>query len=496
MNRLLSFLDRRINPVLVKEVRQSVRGRFFRTAFLFALTIAWITTLLVLQEIQGSRNQADGGQSLFLWLHGIFVLTSFIIVPQLANRGMAAEQEENTYDALLTSGLAPAKIIAGKMMAALVIQLLFLSAFLPFLSLGFALFGLDMVVSLVLLLFTTAGGFGLALLGILAACLAKNRATSNLMQGILTIGMVICSISWLGFSSFTTLEFGTFSMTGWEFFTAVTMALITWFLFLYWVFAYTVSIITHPEENSSARLRFAAILLSLGMLGGATTHMIFDPGAEELNILLIWTLLLTGFFHLPSFTEADSLGRRASADLSLKKWGRPGMGLFLKGGGRGTALFFICLALPFLLFVFFPSLNAWNIKNGGLGSVATLLILLAVTGIPAAIAASPKASGRKRKIWRLLILFSLPLLSLLAVLTGLLVGEVNLTHPLNAFGFIFEAIDPIGGRQPSLAPGSTAFFGFFGILGLVISLNRIFHALKETKVARKAIRDGMGANSE
>lgn len=495
MNRFFSFLDRRVNPVLVKEVRQSVRGRFFRTAFLFALAIAWITTLLVLQQIQGSREQADGGQLLFLWLHGIFVLTSFIIVPQLANRGMAAEQEENTYDALLTSGLAPARIVAGKMMAALVIQLLFLCAFLPFLSLGFTLFGLDIAVSLVLLLFTTAGGFGLALLGILAACLAKTRAASNLMQGLFTLGMVGCSMSWLGFSSVLTMEIGSLGMTGWEFSFTVFISLITWFLFLYWVFAYTVSTITHPEENSSARLRFAAVLLSLGMVGGATTQLSFDPNAEALNVWLIWALLLTGLFHLPSFTEADSLGRRASADLSLKKWNRPGMGFFLKGGGRGTALFFICLVLPFLLFAFFPSLNALSIKNGFLGPVATLLVILAVTGLPSAFAASPAASVRKRKIWRFLILFSLPLLSLLAVLTGLLMGEVSAEHPLNAFGFIFGAFDPIF-NEPNMSPGGAAFFGIFAIVGLGMGLKRILQALRETRLAKDELRDGMRPSSE
>jgi hypothetical protein len=495
MSWLLSFLDRRVNPVLVKEVRQSVRGRFFRTAFLFALAIAWITTLLVLQEIQGSRDQANGGRVLFLWLHGIFVLTSFIIVPQLANRGMAAEQEENTFDALITSGLAPAKIVAGKIMAALVIQLLFLCAFLPFLSMGFTLYGLDIVISFVLLLFTTAGGFGLALVGIQAACLAKTRASSNLIQGLFTLGIVTCSMSWLGFSTGMTLEIGALGLTGWEFFFAVILSLLAWFLFLYWVFAYTVSTITHPEENSSARLRSAAILLSIGMLAGATTQLYFEPDAEGLNAWLVWILLLTAFFHLPSFTSKDSLGRRASADLSLKKWNRPGMGFFLKGGGRGTALFFLCLALPLLLFVFFPSLEARDIKNGALAPIATLLIILAVTGLPAALAASPKASPQKQKIWRFLILFSIPLLSLLAVLTGLLMGEVDAEHPLNAIGFIFGAFDPIH-DEPSLSSGGVIFFGLFAIVGFLVGLKRIVRALQETRSTKRAIREGMRPSSE
>jgi len=476
MSRFLQALDRKINPVFVKEIRQSLRGRFFRTAFFMALAAAWITTLFVLSN--GLRNgEQTSGQWFFLWQHGLYILTSFIVIPQLANRGMSAEREENTFDALMISGLSPARIVMGKVLAASVLQGLFLFAFLPFLSLGFAFFGLDLATSLIILLFTTVGGTGFALFGILAACLAKTRASNNLMQGMFTIGTVGLSMSWIGFSSAVIMDLGLVSLFGGELFAGVAVTLLLWYLFLYWTFAFTAATLTHPEENASARIRFASLLLSLAALLGAITHLSFVPDPEILNIWVVSILLFTMLTHIPSITEEDTLGRRALADLSMKKWRRPGMSLFLKGGNRGVAFFLLSLGIPFLLYLFPVSSSPFSPSVGFEGVIAALVVILALTGTPSLLSSRASTSPRRRMFLRLFILVSLPFISLISILLGMGTKD-PFGFPLNAIHLITSAF---GEEDYAYTSGAFGLFGIFALVAFIGNLSRMKKARQERK---------------
>ena len=72
MTAVLGWFDDRLNPILVKEVRQAMRGRYFRWVFVWTIMLAMsfgLFTLLLGQE------DASIGQWFFTAIYGCMVLS-------------------------------------------------------------------------------------------------------------------------------------------------------------------------------------------------------------------------------------------------------------------------------------------------------------------------------------------------------------------------------------------------------------------------------------
>ena len=254
----------RVNPVLVKEVRQAVRGKSFRSSFIMVLTIAAVvsTTVLSSLNVDDPQDLANSGTNLFFALHAVFLFCALVVVPVQANRSMASERDERTFDALIISGLSPAQIISGKWLSAGVTQLLFLVALLPFFATSATLYGLDLLMAFVMTLFACFLGLTLSLLGILAATLSKSKAVGSVLMMVFLAACGFSMMWMIAMGQMTMSGFGGFGNTD-EFLVIMGLLSAASFFTLFWLHGLAVATISHQEENGMLRVRWAVLSCAL-----------------------------------------------------------------------------------------------------------------------------------------------------------------------------------------------------------------------------------------
>ena len=170
---LAARLEDRVSPLVVKELRQALRGRYFAISFWATLVFAMGLTILRLAGFQlGSRSlwgdDTNDGRGIFSVLYFCLAWAVGAVVPFSAFLSMGAEWEEGTFDLLVLSNLRPRQIFLGKLLSAAIQCALTMSAIVPFMAFAFLLGGIDLLllaIMLTLLVFYSlaASAFAIAL---------------------------------------------------------------------------------------------------------------------------------------------------------------------------------------------------------------------------------------------------------------------------------------------------------------------------------------------
>jgi len=149
VNALLSLFDRideAASPVVVKELRQAVRGRFIVAVIIFFLAVQLVTmgiALLVNAVSSANIEQAAAGRPVFLTIFGILIGTCIVCIPAYTGIRLAAERSDVNVDLLFITSLEPRSIILGKLGSAMILTALIYSACVPFLAFTYFLRGVD-----------------------------------------------------------------------------------------------------------------------------------------------------------------------------------------------------------------------------------------------------------------------------------------------------------------------------------------------------------------
>jgi hypothetical protein len=424
----------RINPILVKEVRQALRGRYFRVMFWLTLGVSTLAGLLVVASAAAGENVEEIGQPFFLVMFGCMSAAVHGFTPFSAYLSTSAEWDENTHDLLVLSNLGPRQIVLGKLLSALTQALLYYSTFGPFLVFAFLLNGIDLLSISVLLVCSFATCFGLSMIGIALACFPRIKAARGMLMALFGAALVM---AWGGsMGAATGIASSPQDLRDPEGQIAV-VSYLTFALVVGGLFGVIAAgRFAHEEENRSSGLR----LLSLGFVllagaWGAWLHAQF--GEEEIAwatqvgaatiLLLLW---------LAFFTEPDTLGRRTQKHVTAKPWLALLSIPFLPGGGRGMLLFlvhFVCALLGGLL-----TLISGTKHNGASEVVGMVSVYYGYAfvflGLPAGIASFFVRSERARWRARVVIFLLVPVAILGPALLGLLFDIdpwMELEHPLN-----------------------------------------------------------------
>ena len=149
MNTMLAIFDRideAVSPVIVKELRQAVRGRFIVAVILLFLAVQLLTmgiALLANAVSSSSIEQSAAGRPVFLTIFGILVGTCIVCIPAYTGIRLAAERSDVNVDLLFITSLEPRSIILGKLGSAMILTALVYSACVPFLTFTYFLRGID-----------------------------------------------------------------------------------------------------------------------------------------------------------------------------------------------------------------------------------------------------------------------------------------------------------------------------------------------------------------
>jgi ABC-type transport system involved in multi-copper enzyme maturation permease subunit len=186
-------LGDRLNPLVVKEVRQGLRTRVFWSSFGLML-IACVFISMVAYATARESGFTPQGQGYFFAFFFCLGVVHFFIIPYSAYRSLAREREDETWVLLILTGLGPRRILRGKVASFLVQAALYASAVGPFLLFSYYLNGIDLPTILLVLVL---GGAWLVFLTVLAVCTATladgrmGRALVHLLLlGALCMGLI------------------------------------------------------------------------------------------------------------------------------------------------------------------------------------------------------------------------------------------------------------------------------------------------------------------
>lgn len=302
-------IDASLNPVWVKELRQSLRSRLFRVAFLATLICAATFSDLAL----GTASESLG-LHLFQISYGVLTATVVGLVPFYIFYASPGEGQARAMDLVQLTGLSPWRIATGRWLMALTQIGLFYSAFLPFMAVAALLPGIDLLAAGLVLAGTAISAAAAAAVSVGLGAILHSRLVRALM-GIVLAGALFYTAAGTGVAGVQLLERPE-SIAQDGFALAFLGGLAVILLLGAYGLAGATAALTHPEGNRATPLRLVTLvgaLLGFGLIALATQA----PGMVATDIA-VGSLLVIAILGVPigiSLVEPDRLGRRVAAQL-------------------------------------------------------------------------------------------------------------------------------------------------------------------------------------
>jgi len=253
------------SPILVKELRQGLRTRFFTIALL--LFHSFIILLLATVTLGTPVEVVNG----VFW--GIAGLMLLVVLPLRAFNALNAEAADGTLDMLTLTSISSSRILQGKWVALFSQSVLMAGSLLPYMVARYFFGGVEILREAVALLVLVLGS------GIMtAALLAFSSQASVILRLLLLAGVGFGAVP-LGFCTAFLVSVAEadrmlrefFALAGWEQWSII-LGILALSVYTIWYFlALGSSRIAPPSENHSTRKRVIAFgvhaaLMILGLL--------------------------------------------------------------------------------------------------------------------------------------------------------------------------------------------------------------------------------------
>lgn len=202
--RLAGLLERAFNPIMLKELRASLRGtRFFVSHLvilcLFAggLLLAFLS--MIPSQVGGYDDPGDPsevGSQVYLITQLLQLGVAFLVVPGLAATSISIERESLTHELLLTTTMSARQIVWGKFTAAMTQAFTLFVSMVPLVSLCF-LFG-GVTVYQILANYAFLFGLSAVMISYALSMSANARSTQRAVGSVYGItllgGIVLCFV--------------------------------------------------------------------------------------------------------------------------------------------------------------------------------------------------------------------------------------------------------------------------------------------------------------
>jgi hypothetical protein len=324
-------LGDRINPIVVKELRQAVQSRFVIAALLTLLLVQLVAIGIYILASGPSLYGFDAGRQSFLMLFGILQVVALLFVPLYTGARLAAERSDINVDLLFITTIKPRSVIAGKMFAAITLTALIYSACMPFMAFTYFLRGIDLPSIFISL------GIGFVVVvacaqgAVFVALIPVNRAF-KIIFGLITLaffGMIYFG-TMAGVSGVVTR--GVIGRGFWQ--AMIAMCVVICFL-VGLFFVMSVALVMPIASNRALPVRLfitaAWLLAGVGAVTGGWIENDHWP-------VKIWLLMFEIVFALAIFaavSERDQPGRRVSRSIPRSLLGRARAFFFFSGAANG-----------------------------------------------------------------------------------------------------------------------------------------------------------------
>ncbi|MCA9115409.1 MAG: hypothetical protein KDA79_10000 [Planctomycetaceae bacterium] len=387
-HRLIQLVERLgdlANPILVKEVRQSLKSRQFVATFLLLLAAAWVVTMFGLVTQADSLEFGSAGSGFFSAFYVVLAVATILIVPFTTFRSLQSERDADTYELLSITTLSPRQIVWGKLLSALVQLFVFYSAITPFIAFTSMLQGFDAPSAA----FVLIASMLLSLLLSMQALMFSTLARTKVSQGFMTL-VVLAGLAWSLIGTLSTgigaISTGAITVTSRDFWIGTGIVFVTAASYFFLFLQITTAQLMFESGNRSTGIRvavavqfwlfWAAIVLLLPYMTGSGS----GPGSEGLMLAIIPPIIHWSVAGLFFVTEPDSLSRRLRRRLPRRFPLRLAAAPLMPGGARGFLFVLLhmaahwCLCLG-LIALYRTSLGSYSVSGftmeGFLAAVAT-----------------------------------------------------------------------------------------------------------------------------
>ena len=318
---LSTTLSDRLNPIVVKELRQAVKSWFIVGVLLLLLSVLTLIQLLwVMSSTDLGSTTNDDGRDLFLVFQGTLLAIALLGLPIYTGVRLAAERASATSDLLYVTTIKPWSIVWGKLAAGVVVTLLVFAACAPFMIVTYLLRGIDPPT----ILFVLGLDFLLVLSGLVLAIFLGALPVGLGMKVFLGLGGVSILLWMFGMTtaavSSSIVFAGVFAdFADPDFLAGFVLTLVLWAAGLLLVLLMVVAMIAPPAADRARPLRLFVTAL---WIAGGLTALGFALHYEDGEVLLVWPLA-SAFVLLPAMliaaSERDAFGPRQRRAVP-KRW--------------------------------------------------------------------------------------------------------------------------------------------------------------------------------
>ena len=361
LTRLVGWLDEKsdlLSPLVVKEVRQVVRGREFTLSFGACLLAGLIVAFL------GATDAVAGGTA-GRWTFGALMLClaflGLAVVPLGAFNALRREQLEQTFDLITLTSLSSRRVVVGKLMAHAVRLTTLFAAMAPFVTMSFLLGGIDFLSIAISLVVMFMASLLACALCIFLSTIARSRAVSGVVYVVMGVAVLLALL--LAIPAFRVLSSVLFfalsgqpGVTASQMFWTLGIVTTVWIAMLINLILLAVNRLSLATDDSVTYLRLGFLAQLLVMAGWAMVFL-FDPISSQRAAGAVLATL--GGLHLAAFgvfalTESPEVPRRARLRMSAASFHAALVRLFGPGGGRGQAAFLLQLTILVGALALFP----------------------------------------------------------------------------------------------------------------------------------------------
>ena len=310
-NHYIEQFDDFLNAILVKELRQTVRGKFFWSIFLLFLLFICLVLFFSLNEVNrygGFHN----GETTASFLLAILYFISGLLVPINLGKKTAAEIGDATNELLYITTMTPSSIIKGKFLCGAVIILMLYSAIVPFLSLTLFMGGVDVRLLLLVVFFS----YIFSNLGVIFQIFVAMSNTSDVNDsgsaGVVNtvVASVIHLVLWITSVSFGASFMNRYSMRD----SSEIVTLVVIFVIVCVVFGllFAASSIKLEPETSNKMYTFRVWASIIWMIGTLATSFV------NFEVVVVWSscvLIALILFSFNNQTEPEVYSNRILSEI-------------------------------------------------------------------------------------------------------------------------------------------------------------------------------------
>ena len=335
---LMNGLNERMNPLVLKELRQAVRSRFVAVVLMLFLAVL---LLIISVYVMASNNlQADmsAGREVFMGLQVALLITTLLFTASYCGIRMAVERSQANMDLLFITTARPSSIIWGKFVAGLALTMMIFASAAPFMVLTYLLRGIDVPTVLFILAVDL-----LAILTVMQAAMLVGAMPTGLVLKVILALLLLAGVI-MTFGTITGVTTSTLFMglaglfdpgTFWPIFGSITLSVLGGVGILFFL---TVACVSPPSSNRALapRVFVTGLWLVTGLVFGGLWYTQAIPGG--IVAVVGWALGSLALFFLAMFigiSERDVLGRRLRSEIPRNPIGRALVFPFYSGAAAG-----------------------------------------------------------------------------------------------------------------------------------------------------------------